>query len=346
MRAMRKNDLLRAALLFSALLGAAWSPRGEEAGRTAIPIPEGEAGIGFDDLGYSRALQRILVPAGRTGALVLIDPLGLSVDTISGFSAKRDFGGGHGEGITSVAEGDGLLFVTDRDTKQLSVVDPAAKRVLSRAPLASSPDYVRFVAPGRELWVTEPDADRIEVFRLRERGAPPTPDGFIAVEGGPESLVVDPGRLRAYTNLWSRTTLAIDLKSRARVSRFENGCAGARGLALDGQRGFLFVGCAEGRAVVLDAASGRVLDRLEAGNGVDIIDYDPGLSHLYLPGGKSATMAILEVSPHGKLGMIRTVPTASGSHCVVSDGAGHVFVCDPKRGRLLGYADGPSTGAK
>lgn len=343
---MRKGRVLGAALGLAALLAAAWSARVEDAGQTVIRIPGGRAGIGFDDLAYSRALQRVLVPAGRTGALVLIDPVALSVDTIAGFSAKKEFGGGRGEGITSVTEGDGLLFVTDRDTKQLNAVDPATKKVLSRAPLAASPDYVRFVAHGREVWVTEPGAERIEVFRLGERWAAPTPAGFIAVKGGPESLVVDPGHLRAYTNLWSRTTLAIDLKSHAEVSRFENGCDGARGLALDAVRGFLFVGCAEGRAAVLDVASGRVLDRLDAGSGVDIIDYDPSLSHLYLPGGKSATMVILEVSPHGKLGVIRTVPTAAGAHCVASDGAGRVFVCDPKRGRLLRIADGPPRRAK
>jgi hypothetical protein len=86
-----------------------------------------------------------------------------------------------------------------------------------------------------------------------------------------------------------------------------------------------------------------MLDRLDAGDGVDIIDFDPSLSHLYLPGGKSATMAILEVSPHGKLGVVRSVPTAAGGHCVVSDGAGHVFVCDPAKGRLLAIGDGPAS---
>jgi hypothetical protein len=319
---------------------------GEGPAERTLTIPNGEAGIGFDDLGFSTSLHRVLVPAGRTGALVLADPATLSFDLIAGFSATTDFGGGHGEGITSVSEGDGLLFVTDRDTKQLNVVDPGAKRVLSRAPLASSPDYVRFVASTHEVWVTEPDADRIEVFRLGEREAAPTSSGFVTVKGGPESLVVDSKRGRAYTNLWSGTTLAIDLKSHAEVARWKNGCQGSRGVALDGKRGFLFIGCAEGRAVVLDTESGRVLGKLDAGNGVDIIDYDPSLSHLYLPGGKSATMAILEVSSEGKLGLIRTVPTAAGAHCVVSDGSGRVFVCDPKAGRLLVIADGPSDRAK
>jgi hypothetical protein len=41
---------------------------------SAIQIPGGSAGIGFDDLRYSPSLKRVLVPAGRTGMFVLIDP--------------------------------------------------------------------------------------------------------------------------------------------------------------------------------------------------------------------------------------------------------------------------------
>jgi hypothetical protein len=42
---------------------------------TTIQLPGGESGIGLDDLRYSRKLGRVLVPAGRTGNLDLIDPV-------------------------------------------------------------------------------------------------------------------------------------------------------------------------------------------------------------------------------------------------------------------------------
>ena len=71
------------------------------------------------------------------------------------------------------------------------------------------------------------------------------------------------------------------------------------------------------------------------GDGVDIIDYDAGSRRLFLPGGKSATMAIFDVSADGKLSLLRTVPTAEGSHCVAAAPKGTAFVCDPKKGRLL-----------
>jgi hypothetical protein len=156
------------------------------------------------------------------------------------------------------------------------------------------------------------------------------------VPGGPESLVVDPARGRAYTHLWKSTTLAIDLKTRAIAARWPNGCAGSRGIALDAEHGFLFVGCAEGKAVVLDLSkNGAVVDSLSAGAGVDIIAFNPALRHLYLPGGKSESMAILGVSKTGKLSLLSTVPTARGSHCVAADDHRQAWVCDPDHGRLL-----------
>src|SRR5919202_1295107 len=67
---------------------------------TAVPLPEGDGGIGFDDLQYDAKLGRVIVPAGRTGKLDLIDPSTREVTAISGFSADAQFEGGHGGGAT------------------------------------------------------------------------------------------------------------------------------------------------------------------------------------------------------------------------------------------------------
>ena len=126
----------------------------------------------------------------------------------------------------------------------------------SRVRLGGGPDYVRWVAPTREIWVTEPDAERIEVFRLPENAIEPAAAGSIPIPGGPESLVVDPRRQRAYANLWKGRPGANDLITRAVGGAWENGCVGSRGLALDDSRGLLFVGCGEGGATALDVTDG------------------------------------------------------------------------------------------
>jgi len=108
-----------------------------------------------------------------------------------------------------------LLFATDRDVKKRNVIDAKVGSVVATAPLASGPDYVRYVSTTGEVWVTEPSAARIEIFSLPQNCAPePAHADFISVPGGPESLVIDNKRERAYTHLWTDTAVAIDLKSR------------------------------------------------------------------------------------------------------------------------------------
>lgn len=303
---------------------------------TPVPMPGASNGAGFDDLGFAPSLHKVLAPAGGSGKLDLVDPATRAVTSIGGFSAaSAPYGGGHGEGTTSADEGPGVVFAIDRTTKTLAVVDAKTLEVTSRASLAADPDYVRWVAPTSEVWVTEPDAEQIEVFAWRA-GTPPSPSRVVRVAGGPESLVVDAERKVAFTHLWKGTTVAIDLATHAIRATMPNGCEGSRGIALDRQRDLLFVGCAEGKAVAIDPwHGGAVVGTAEVGAGVDVIAYAPSLHHLYVPGSKTATMAIISVAPDGKLTVVATVPTRAGAHCVAADDARQAWVCDPRAGRLL-----------
>src|SRR5260370_30631296 len=112
----------------------------------SLSLPGGESGIGFDDMGFAPSIHKVLVPAGRSGNLDLIDPDTKQVTAIGGFSSRASFGGGHGQGVTSADEGRGLLFATDRDAKRLDVVDPKTKALIRTPSLASGPQYARYVS--------------------------------------------------------------------------------------------------------------------------------------------------------------------------------------------------------
>lgn len=316
------------------------SSTGGGASNGELALPEGPPGIGFDDLRFSPELGRVLVPAGRSGRVDLIAPGSNAVTAIGGFSTATTFAGGHDFGVTSADFGAGIVFATDRTTGLLAVIDPTSQKIVGSVKLGASPDYVRWVAPTREVWVSQPDAEQIGVFTVPSGPNPvPVHAATIPVLGGPESLVIDVTRGRAYTHLWKGATKAIDLKSRAIVATWVNGCTGSRGIDLDEKRGFLFAGCSEGKAVVLDVATGAIASSLANGAGVDVIAYSAGLGHFYLPGATSKTMAILGVSAKGELSLLGTVPTAAGAHCATADTSGNVYVCAPDSGSILTYHD-------
>jgi hypothetical protein len=313
------------------LLAAAPSPL------TPLALPGGEGGVGFDDMLYAPGLGKVLVPAGRTGRLDLVDPANPKIESVEGFSASASASGGHGEGTTSADFGRGLIFASDRSRGVVVVVDVKAGRIVSSAKLKGGPDYVRWVEPLGEVWVTEPNKKAIEYFRLTA-GSPPALEssGQLTVPDGPESLVIDAARRRAYTHTWKDETLVLDLKAHKLLERWKNGCEGSRGIALDEPHGFLFVGCDEGKAVTLDVAHGfKALGSAKAGKGVDIIAFAGKLKHLYVPGGDDATLTVMDVGADGKLSVVDTFTTAADSHCVAADDAGNAYVCDPKRGGLL-----------
>jgi DNA-binding beta-propeller fold protein YncE len=319
------------AALFALMLipGMAWgetTPSG-----ATIALPGGEHGIGLDDMVYSPALRRFIIPGGRSGNIFLVAPHSGQVTVIHHVSEKK------GEGITSATDALGYIFAGDRSANEIAIVDPRTTRVVARQKLASKPDYVRYVNALRELWVTEPDAEQIQIFQVHTDDTPHLePGDRIPIPGGPESLVIDDRSRVAYTNLWSDRTLAIGLVGHRVVSRWPNTCTASRGLAFAPRMGLLFVGCKEGKAVSMDPAdNGTILSTAATGKGVDIIAYDDSTNRLYVPGGPDGTLTVLSVAPSGRLKARASLPTATDAHCAVSDGHGTVYVCDPRHGRLL-----------
>lgn len=329
-----------AALVLAAHFGMAYASTPKA--MTPLDLPGVGSHAGFDDMGYIPALDRVIVPGGVSGKVFLIDP---KSNTVSGSvrvlppSKPRR---GHDVGTTSAAYLDGYLVASDHNAQSLAVIDLDSGKVVSRVHLASGPDYVRFVKPVNQVWVTEPGAQQIQIFAPDLASAHPTlrPVGKITVKGGPEALVVDPRSGRAYTNLWKRRTLVINVRTHKIIHRWKDGCRGPRGLAFASKHDLLFVGCTEGKAVALNLSDhGAVLASAGTGKGVDIIAWNPRLQHLYVPAARSATLTVLALKGGKRLQPVDVLKAARGSHCVATDGVNKAYVCDPLNGRLLVYHD-------
>lgn len=340
-----KTMRIGAGMLAMFLLGAAVPPVAAQVMSVLMPHRQLELGHGsrldFDDMRYAPALGRVLVPAAQSGDLVLLDPAGQRVERWKGVVPAGSGTAREDAGTTSADTGSGLVFVSDHRDRAVLALSTRTHRPVARARLASGPDYVRYVAPLAEVWVTEPGKAQIERFAVRGGSQPSlTRVGVVAVPGGPESLVVDVARGVAYSNEWSDHTVRISLHDARVTARWPNTCRGSRGLALDAADGVLLVGCKEGRVVALDpSADGKVLGHAVTGAGVDIIAWNPHLRHIYAPGAHSATLTVLRMDAKGKLTKVAEVPAAPHAHCVATDGQRHAYVCAPGAGAILVYTD-------
>ncbi len=252
--------LLSLILLTAAAPCAAFAAPGPLAPQAVIKMPGGTHGIGFDDIAYVPQLDRMLIPAGTTGNLVLMNPVTHALTVIPEVSAPPKVKSFR-EGTTSAIYAEGYVFANDHDPQELVTINPETHAVIGRTALQSGPDYVRYVARTHEIWVTEPGKSQIEVLKLAAGSKPVlTHETVIPIAGGPESLEIDNQRNRAYSNLWKDTTVEMELTTHKVLAKWPNTCKGSSGIAIDEANNHVFVACGAGKIVTLaPAENGKVI---------------------------------------------------------------------------------------
>ncbi len=286
----------------------------------------------FDDITYSTKLARVLVPAREDG-LYLVEPT-------SGKARRLDLPEPL-RSAESVDEGQGRLFVLDRETTTLAVLDPADGRLLASVELGDTPDYVRYVQSTGELWVSAPSAGGIEIFTVSDPATTaPKRTGFIPVPDGPEGLTIATvgGHTSAFTHAGS-DLIAIDAATH-RLQRWFTGCDGTHGFPqVDTQQALALASCArDGRVVLLDSHTGARLGHYDVGGGESLPAWSEHTGHFYVrsdPGTRLATLAATRTG----LTLVRDVDVPTVGHCLSADDQGHYWTCDAAQGRLLRFSD-------
>lgn len=305
-----------------------------DAGATPLLVPNGAAGVGFDDMRFSPTLSQIIVPAGRTGNVDLINPSTEAITPIGGFSVSATYSGDSTFGVTSADEGNDVIYATDRTTSTLSRIDPKLKAITATLTLAGTPGYVRYVAPTNEVWVSEPAENQIEVVALMgaDGGTGLSHAATISVAGA-ESLEIDFMNGLAFTNS-ANSTLAIDLSTRAVTGTWANGCTTAKGIAIDPGQRWVLVACNEGKLVVLAEKTGSMLGALNTGAGIDRIAYDGSRARVYVPSPAQAAVEVVVLNPKGVPTLAGSVQATKDARCAATPGGGEVFVCSPAKGEI------------
>ena len=253
----------------------------------AVALPGAKGPVSIDYLAADRANGRVWVPVGDTGSADVLDVATRSFTRVDGFeTAERE---AHGKkriaGPSAAAVGDGVVYVGDRATSQVCAVDDNTYKREKCVKLASATDGVAYVASAKEIWVTTPHDESITVLDAAKPAAP-KPKAVIKLGGDTEGYAVDETRGLFFTNLEDKgRTLVVDVKTRKVTATWNASCgaAGPRGLAVDPARGWLFVACTDHVQVLDEAHDGAPLGKLEAGGGVDNLDYLPSRRLLYVP---------------------------------------------------------------
>ncbi len=348
---VRSPGFLVALTLLTVTVVAAQESRSPTFTIKPLALPGAKGLVMLDYLAYDHTSGRVWVPAANTGSVDVIDAETDAIQRVEGFSVAQVALRGklRPMGPSSVAIGDGVVYVGSRADSKICIIDGSTLKLgecIAFAPpsagIAAAPDGLIYIAATRELWVTSgappigiPAADRSIKILSAARPTKLTPAGRIPLPGSAEGYAVDNVHGRFYTNLEETgQTLAIDVRRRAVVSTWRS-CDDPSGVAVDGTRGFVFVACSD-HVMVLDTAhEGRVVGSVPTGAGVDNIDYSEDTGLLYAAAADTGQLTIARIDENGKPTVLALLPTTRGARSVVAGRNGSAYLIDPLGGRIL-----------
>ena len=182
------------------------------------------------------------------------------------------------------------LYVTDGGDGSVKVYDGQTYQLINRIPLLKDADSIGYDLSKKYLYVDNGGGDAGQTFSMLSVIDTTSNKKItdIKIDGDTlEAMALDAYRPRLYVNDKAKNTVVvIDRIKNAIVAQWPITLGkGNVTMALDEQRQRLFVGCRDGKLIVLDTNTGKELQALAITPGVDDTTYDPATKRLYAIGG-------------------------------------------------------------
>lgn len=148
--------------------------------------------------------------------------------------------------------------------------------------------------------------------------------GTIALPGQPETAVTDE-KGRVFVNLEDKAQIAeVDVAKRSVVHTWDlAGCEEPTGLAIDKEHARLFSGCHNSVLVVVDANSGKNVQKLPIGLGVDAVAFDSAIQTVFTSN-KEGSISVINQVDADTYRNSETVQTLAGAKTMALDPARHL----------------------
>jgi len=288
--------------------GASMTTRGGELYHFIKEIPIGGDG-GWDYLSIDPAGRRLYV--SHATKVVVIDT---EKDAVTGEIA--DTPGVHGFAIAPEL---GRGFSSNGREGKASIVDLKTLKTISKVDTGENPDAILYVTAHKEVYTFNGRGHSATVIDAQDGKVVTT----IPLPGKPEFAVEDPKADRIYNNIEDKNeVVVIDAKEHKVVNTWpiEPG-ESASGLAIDREHHRLFLGCDNKMMLMMDSTSGKVLDKVTIGEGVDANAFDPE-NHLAFASCRETT-TIAREEGSDKIAVVQTLKTATGSRTIALDTTTH-----------------------
>jgi DNA-binding beta-propeller fold protein YncE len=216
----------------------------------------------------------------------------------------------------------GLGFSSNGRENKANIVDLKTLQTVTKADTGTNPDGILYVPGVQEVYTFNRDrnAPSATVFEAKTGKVITT----IKLPGTPEFAVVDVKAGRVYNNIDSKDmVIALDIKTHEIVAQWPTAPGGGgSGMAIDLVNHRLFIGC-DDVMVMMDSVSGKVVDTVPIGAGVDANRFDPGTRLAFASCGQAGSVTIAREETPEKLTVVQTLTTARGSRTMTLDPKTH-----------------------
>jgi hypothetical protein len=272
-------------------------------------IPVGGEG-GWDYLSVDQIGRRLYV--SHATKVVVID---LDTEKIVGEIA--DTPGVHG---FAEAPALGRGFSSNGRENKASIVDLKTLKTLMKVETGENPDAILYEPGQKQVYTFNGRGKSATVFDPENGNVIAT----IPLPGKPEFAAHHVRIKRVFCNLEDKSQVAVIDSKEHKVLDTWSTAPGEEpsGLAYDSQHYRLFIGCGNKMMVMMDSQSGKVVDKVEIGQGVDACKFDNGL-HLVFASCGDGTVTIAHEESPDKLTVVQTLKTEPRARTMALDPKTH-----------------------
>jgi YVTN family beta-propeller protein len=211
----------------------------------------------------------------------------------------------------------GIGFTSNGRTNTVTIFDLKTNQVIDTvATIGKNPDAIMFEPYTKTVITCNGRSNNLSVIDPIQKKVIKTID----VGGKPEKATSD-GQGRLFVNIEDKNEIVeIDLKNYEVLNHWSlNGGDGPTGLVYDVETKRLFASC-EKQLIVVDATSGKIIDKLPIGEGADGVAFDKKNKIIFTSNGEGTITAIKENSANS-FAVLGNYPTKKGARTITIDEA-------------------------
>ena len=211
----------------------------------------------------------------------------------------------------------GRGYTSDGRLNNVTVFDLKTNAIITQIPAGTNPDAIMYEPFTKKIITNNGRSHNLSII---------DPEKNMLVDsvelGGKPEEAVSNGKGILFVNLEDKSEIAVvNLKTYKVIARWPLAPGeGPSGLAIDNATHRLFSSCSDSKLlVVMDATSGKIIDKLPIGQGCDGAAFDEEKKLIFAPNGRDGTISVYKEESADKYTSMGTITTKMGARTITID---------------------------